>query len=445
MPALTVSRYAANMASSTGRTLLGLPTEILVLIFYQTSTIRDACALSRTCSTLHSLLSRDKDKIDLLRTVADIPRCPKFDPGEAPVLVRPSSTTWAFPSSINPERGLSVQSYHFEYSDREIKTGFFDLAGHVKRLTADEVYWNAVFDFLIQFVHLKHHLPGHFANDTEELLALAASAQMVAIHDPNVEVPSLSDLRHESTIIALALQFLAIAHDFSDFEDRSADSTEEEICARENAPKRDGHTFIREALLPSPNRVGPLYPITIIGQQSEQGWAETRQHHGKRPGYALDADPGAMLEYIVQTAFRLLDTRDPRHEPTVLNIILILCVALAELDVTAPWLESVPCASGPLYALVEDLGRYYFICTNGAPIMSDRWDAEECVDRVGSDHEAAQNAQLLHDHWVKIDKGRWAQREPEGDPVDDFFSKLEYFAYNHTTRPLKTGGLIWIP
>ncbi|KAL2794603.1 hypothetical protein BJX66DRAFT_303463 [Aspergillus keveii] len=72
------------MASSAGRTLPSLPSEILVLIFYQTSTIGDACALSQTCSRLHTFLSRDKDKIDIYRTVANVPNCPKFDPGENP-------------------------------------------------------------------------------------------------------------------------------------------------------------------------------------------------------------------------------------------------------------------------------------------------------------------------------------------------------------------------
>ncbi|KAL3483149.1 hypothetical protein BJX62DRAFT_86410 [Aspergillus germanicus] len=418
------------MASSAGRTLISLPTEILVLIFYQASTIGDACALSQTCLRLHKLLSRDKDKIDIFRTVANVPNCPKFDPGENPVLVRPSSTTWAFPSSIDPKRGLFVEIDHWDLDDWEIKTSFFDLAIHVKRLKPDEAYWNGVLEFLIQFVQLKHRLTEYFENYTEELLSLAASAQMDTIYDLNVELPSPVDLHHERTIIALALQFLAVAHDFSSFEDRSAESaesTEEELFAIEGPDHR--------VVLPCDYPPGSLYPITLVRQESKQEWGKVRQQHGVRPAYAHDADPGPMLEYIVQTSFRMLDTWDPRHEPTVLYVLLILCMGLLEMDVTAPWLESVSCAQGPLYSLFEDLARYYFICTKGAPIMSDRWDIVEFPDRVCSDHLAAKNAHHLHEHWLKIDKGRWAHRRSSGEPVDDFIIKLKYFAYNYILRP----------
>jgi hypothetical protein len=72
------------MASSTGKTLLNLPTEILVLISHQTSSIRDACALSQTCSQLHALFTRDKDRLDILRSAAKVSKCPEFDPGDHP-------------------------------------------------------------------------------------------------------------------------------------------------------------------------------------------------------------------------------------------------------------------------------------------------------------------------------------------------------------------------
>jgi hypothetical protein len=338
-----------------------------------------------------------------------------------------------------------VETDYSDLDDWEIRTGFFDLAIHVKRLKPDEAYGNAVLGFLIQFVQLKHRLTEYFEIYTEELLSLAASAQMDTICDPNVELPSPVDLHHERTIIALALQFLAVAHNFSSFEDRSAESaesTEEDLFAIEGPDHR--------AVLPCDYPPGTLYLITFVRQESEQEWAKVRQQHGVRPAYALDADPGPMLEYIVQTSFRMLDTRDPRHEPTVLYVLLILSMGLLEMDVTAPWLESVSCAQGPLYSLFEDLARYYFICTKGAPIMSDRWDIVEFLDRVCFDHLAAENAHHLHEHWLKIgrlltldwllmltpaDKGRWAHRRSSGEPVDDFIIKLKYFAYNYILRP----------
>lgn len=70
------------MATPTELTLLDLPTEILLLIFYETSTIQDACALARTCSQLHGLFSPFNDKINILRSAANVPRRPKCDSGK---------------------------------------------------------------------------------------------------------------------------------------------------------------------------------------------------------------------------------------------------------------------------------------------------------------------------------------------------------------------------
>jgi hypothetical protein len=72
----------SNMASLAELTLLDLPSEILLLIFHETATIQDACALARTCSQLHGLFSPINNKINILRSAANVPKRPKCDSRE---------------------------------------------------------------------------------------------------------------------------------------------------------------------------------------------------------------------------------------------------------------------------------------------------------------------------------------------------------------------------
>jgi hypothetical protein len=275
----------------------------------------------------------------------------------------------------------------------------------------EEDFYDALRDFLAQWSQVTTHWPGAFHEKTEELISDATLAQMNLIHHPDLEMFIPLNLRHERTIIALSLQLLSVTRDVNSLDNRSASDTEDDLFVPDLPP---GYEYEKAkwgplvAVLETTFEDGRLHPSAKISQITEQEWTVIVQKDQKRRyGYALDASPGLMMEHIIRTAFQMLDTRKPCHEPTVLFVLLILSLALGELEVSAPWMKCVEGALEPLSALFRELSRYYFICTKGAPLMSDQWDEGEYGERILEDDYdiyAIEHADILHKRWVKAGK-----------------------------------------
>jgi hypothetical protein len=77
------SRSSKPKPRGTSSKLLPLPNEILLNIFPRLWKLQDACNLAQTCSQLYRLFNGTKNKIEILRAVAKVPKKPGCDLGKA--------------------------------------------------------------------------------------------------------------------------------------------------------------------------------------------------------------------------------------------------------------------------------------------------------------------------------------------------------------------------
>ncbi|GIK05415.1 hypothetical protein Aspvir_009525 [Aspergillus viridinutans] len=398
------------MAPPTELTLLDIPSEILLLIFYETSTIQDACALARTCSQLHGLFSPFNNKISILRSAANVSRRPKCDSGEdLPAVIRIPPLNWAFRSSQNPKCGLLMEINYGPLSEELTASTMWNLGIIQRRQSKSRMFNRALHDFLSQFQELERRWRGYFEHATENILASAARLQLEILHRSESSfVPT--DLSSETTVIALALHLLLVVRDISIVDDLAVPCTEEVVFA-------DGPLITFDGGYES-NR---LIPSLRVHKKNEQEWTEIRlAETSQKPSYSLDASPNVMMEYIIQSSFRLLDAHDPRHWPTVLFIILILYLCLPDMSPFTPWMSAIKDASGPLLPVLKDLARYYYISTDGGRLMSDSWADEDFAARVGHHEERIKYARMLNELWLET--GR-LQILVQQSPANDYRSR----------------------
>ncbi|GFF40231.1 hypothetical protein IFM51744_04392 [Aspergillus udagawae] len=410
----------SNMASLAELTLLDLPSEILLLIFHETATIQDACALARTCSELHGLFSPINNKINILRSAANVPKRPKCDSREGLPVLRIPPLSWAFRSSRNPKCGLLLEMDYGPISEEVWASTMWDL-GIIQRRQSESCMFNeALHDFLSQFQELRR-LSGYYEPATENILASAARLQLEILHRSEPSFVPV-DLSSETTVIALALHLLFVVRDFSFMNDSTFRRTEEEIFAEGSLVTLIGGY-----------EISTLVPSVRIHKKNEQEWtdiclAETSQ----KPSNSLDASPSVMMEYIIQSSFRLLDAHDPRHWPTVLFVLLILYLCLLDMLPDTPWMSALEDASEPVLPFLKDLVRYYYISTDGGVLMSDSWAEEDFAARVGHHEETIKYARMLNELWLETDRGDWASRDIN-QGIDGFPDKLNYFAFGCVT------------
>ncbi|GIC86086.1 uncharacterized protein Aud_002448 [Aspergillus udagawae] len=247
----------------------------------------------------------------------------------------------------------------------------------------------ALHDFLSQFQELRR-LSGCYEPATVNILASAARLQLEILHRSEPSFVPV-DLSSEMTVIALALHLLLVVRDFNFMDDSTFRCTEEEIFAEGSLVTIIGGY-----------EIGTLVPSVRIHKKNEQEWtdiclAETSQ----KPSNSLDASPSVMMEYIIQSSFRLLDAHDPRHWPTVLFVLLILYLCLLDMLPDTPWMSALEDASEPVLPFLKDLVRYYYISTDGGVLMSDSWAEEDFAARVGHHEETIKYARMLNELWLE--------------------------------------------
>jgi hypothetical protein len=253
------------------------------------------------------------------------------------------------------------------------------------------MFTGALHDFLFQFRELKRRWRGHFGHATDNMLASAARLQLEILRRSEpLFVPT--DLSSETTVIALTLHLLLVVQDISFVDDYIFPCTEEEVFADASLATFDEGGYENNRLIPSMR----------VHKKNEQEWTEIcLAETSQKQSYSLDASPNVMMEYIIQLSFRLLDAHDPRHWPTVLFTVLILYLCFPDMSPHTRWMSAIRDASGPLLPLLKDLGRYYFISTNGGVLMSDSWTKEDFAARVGHHDESIKYARMLNELWLK--------------------------------------------
>ncbi|KAL4918423.1 hypothetical protein BDW62DRAFT_200803 [Aspergillus aurantiobrunneus] len=117
-----------------------------------------------------------------------------------------------------------------------------------------------------------------------------------------------------------------------------------------------------------------------------------------------------MLDYLIQSLFRLLDARDARHWPTVLYVLLMIELMRGSLQTWNPWMKRIRDASESFETACRDLARYYYLVTSGEGILSDRWDETDYTDLVDGCLRAVEHARTLNRLWRETDAGEWHRR-----------------------------------
>ncbi|KAL2825342.1 hypothetical protein BDW59DRAFT_161818 [Aspergillus cavernicola] len=395
--------------------LLGMPNEILLLILHNLATIQDVSHLSQTCWRLYSVFTSSKNRINILRSAAGVPRKPEYHLDEAfSEVVRIPPLNWALPDG-RPEAHLIIDVNYGLVSEEMIASGMWHLSAILGR-PGQRTFQQALHQFLAQFQELDQRWHRQFEHITEDILSAAAGLQMDLLRR---STSTTVDLSTENTIIALTFNCLLILNGIH-LITIYTDEGEVEWMLDNASPA---------VLLDSGYESDSILPTITIHKQSER---ERRELHGPKknpkPGFHLDSDLETMLAYIAQLSFQLLNTQDPRHWPTVLYVLLIFVFIHMNLSSSQSWMEEICQASESLEPLFRDLARYYYVCTNGGQILSNRWDEEDYARRVGYDQVAVGHALLLNSLWLDSAPGDWETRE-EWRGIDGFPEKLYYFAH----------------
>ncbi|KAJ0416468.1 hypothetical protein BJY00DRAFT_291589 [Aspergillus carlsbadensis] len=397
--------------------LLRLPNEILLLIFCESACLTDARSLAQTCAQLYGLFAVRRNRVDILRSAANVPKRPVCVMEN---IMRIPPHTWAFPSMVYEDIFILVEFKYGSPADLEpyMANNMCDLGLIQSCRTPTPTFDNGLQEFLIQFLELSHRCRGQFEPATERTLAGAAQLQREILDDLSRSSAVPSDLSSHAMVIALALHFFIVLRPFEVIDTTMVPLTEDEVFD-EGSP-----ALVLEA---DPTQV---IPSGDAHQTLKRGnWRALRRGAGApRPGYDIRATPDLMTAHIVEVCFQLLDTRDPRHWPSVLFAILLLYHALFDLNVNCPWLLGLALCYTNLKPQVDELARYYFISTEGGMLLSDRWNEAEYTALVNGDERAIRYARMLNELWLETDQNDWETRDVT-QGLEGFPDKLDYFAF----------------
>ncbi|GIJ90965.1 hypothetical protein Asppvi_009930 [Aspergillus pseudoviridinutans] len=294
-------------------------------------------------------------------------------------------------------------------------------------------------EFLSQFQDINPRWGKWYERGTERLLSSAARLQADLLR----ESPNFTDLSGENTVIALALHCLLLVRDFEYMATEILDLTEEGLFADGSPVVVPEPSYDADRLLPIVEVHRAILPERALRESpTPLPWAppNTEGVNVSKPGYHIESGLDATLTHISDCLFRLLDSRDPRHWPTVLYGLVILILIRWCLLPMGRWLKSLRYAGSSLTPLSRDLARYYYICTDGGSIISDRWDEGDYAAQVGQYRVALDHARILHELWVNADHGQWKEIEGGGG-IDGFPGKLEFFAHGCVDAMLHHEGI----
>ncbi|OJJ04988.1 hypothetical protein ASPVEDRAFT_74432 [Aspergillus versicolor CBS 583.65] len=251
--------------------------------------------------------------------------------------------------------------------------------------------------FLAQFRDLDTLLNGHYEHITTELLSAAARLQSQLLCELDTDTGTDMDLSGDTTVIALALHCFAMIHFMAGIEGYNPNIPETELF-RDGSPvvvmeqEYEERRFLPTIRVHKPEN----YPVPRLDPEP------SIKRTGERHLY-LDREFHRILEHVVHVSFRLLNTQDPRHWPTVLYVLVILSVAIRDgLNPLLRWRQRLGDAKREFDLVFWDLARYYYICTGRGQILSDRWCKKEYAARVQQDRVAVEHAEMLNRLWLDL-------------------------------------------
>ncbi|KAL2820620.1 hypothetical protein BJX63DRAFT_279400 [Aspergillus granulosus] len=423
--------------------ILQLPNEILMLIFHESACITDAWSLAQTCAQLYRLFALRRNKVNILRSAANVPKWPIYDLENEPPgtvyrrlflqagqitpkvdIMRIPPHNWAFPSAEYPDVFILVEFDYGPAAEFELHhaTTVCDLVLLRTHRTQMRPFIGGLHDFLSQFLDLGQRWKMQFEPATEQMFAGAAKLQSEILDDLSQSAALPSDLSSEVMVLALALHLYLILRPFEIIDDTMLELSEDELFD-EGSP----------VLVLDADYEHSIPSAEVHQKPMRRCWRALRRGAGApRPGYDIYATPDLMTEHIAQVCFRLLDTRDPRHWPIVLFVLVLLYHAMLSLQVRCPWMGGIDALGEALQVLVEDLAHYYYISTEGGILISDRWNEAEYTALVYGDERAIRYARMLNKLWLETDQGNWKARYG-GQGIEKFSGKLNYFAFGCVT------------
>ncbi|KAL4977963.1 hypothetical protein BDW66DRAFT_149691 [Aspergillus desertorum] len=401
------------------KSLLCLPNEVLVLIFYQLDDREDASNLAASCQHLHKLFlyGSNKDKIlqsvawkaevSHLRSIAGVPRSVLDYRLEEEFLVieRIPLVGW-FVDSSPSNTPLVIEVDYSSMSKEMDEFGIRDLTD-IRHRNPGMGLQDALPIFLKQFTESKRW-PCAYNSLYRDALSAAAELQIAILEASDLVAHPITDLSGERTIIALALHWTVIFNNFYHVSNRGPYHRTSGMDERDVFERGWPATIIEPAFLAEVNDVQPLIRVHKDNLSDLIGSSASRQH---RPAAGLhdDADFGVSLRYIAQIAFRLLDTQDPKHWPTVLYILLLMVFFPGfHMFEGHSWLWNMIPASGKLQQVVRDLAEYYYVCTWEGCLFWHSWDEKEYASEVGTGRLAElaiEHSRKLHEFW-RFRKGK---------------------------------------
>ncbi|KAL2860824.1 uncharacterized protein BJX67DRAFT_367894 [Aspergillus lucknowensis] len=385
------------MASPTPRSLVDLPTEILMEIVWQIPTIEDAYHLARSCSRLYEILQSAACRSRVFRSLAGVPGSSEYNLDKAfSVLVRMAPFKWCL-KGTEKRTWILIDIDYMPIKDK-VHLTMWDLTtirNHQRHLTFHE----ALHKFLQQFYDLKRLWHNHFESGTEDILAAAAALQADILREPDnasTGVPA-DDLCSERTVIALTLDCLAVIRDLCHIE-----------CHATNRPQnwlfRHGS---RVNLFAAGYEYNTVYPSVTLYRYVGTG----RPKRARPAGRATQDEAGRwnyghiedMLGDILRLSLGLLNTQDPRHWSTVLYVLSVLVLIRDSLRPYLQWMRKMTVAGDAVAKVLDDLARYYYLCTDGGFVLGYWWDEEAYARRVGHCKVSIERAHRLRRLWAPKD------------------------------------------
>ncbi|KAL4995524.1 hypothetical protein BDV10DRAFT_187952 [Aspergillus recurvatus] len=411
-----------------GRSLLHLPNELLLNIFYHMSSIGDVYSLAASCSRLHQLFTGNwRNRINVLRSAANIPWDRDYALGDAfSVLIRKPPSSWW----VGTGSSTSYMLLDIDYSriDAEMaERGMRDLAMIYRSRSQSSTFQSALHTFLMQFSEIEERWAQTWQPITDDILSSAAEYQIDLLEMSDQTVTEDTGLTGDTTILALALHCLIVVRDFIpiDFGD-SWHAAGHELLDEEEEEEEEGFLRLYTRLNENDRTILPSVRI----RQADDGEIPPLPTPDQF-GFPGDASVEDMISHITQVSFRLLHTNDPRHWPTVLYVILILPLIRTSLSPFSwDWMENIPHTAKALEALYRDLARLFYVCTEGGFVLSTHWNEEKYEAAVGDCTPALDHAMNLCYLWMQRPDQDDRIKPGEHQGIDGFPKKVEYFAHD---------------
>ncbi|KAL4989376.1 hypothetical protein BDW68DRAFT_175907 [Aspergillus falconensis] len=401
------------------KSLLFLPNELIIFIFYQLDDREDASNLAASCQHLYKLFNHGSNKDKILQSVAwkaeinhlrRISGAPKsvLDyklEEEFLVIERIPLVGWSVDSSPS-NTPLVIEVDYNPMSQEMDEFGIRDLT-EIRHRNPGFGLQDALPIFLKQFTESKRW-PYAYHPPYRDALSAAAELQIEILEASDLVANPITDLSGERTVIALALHWTVIFNDFYLVNNRAPYHRSNGMDEKDVFERGWPATIIEPAFLAEENDVQPLVRVHKDNLSELVGPSTSRQH---RPAAGLhdDAEFGVSLRYIAQISFRLLDTQDPKHWPTVLYILLLMAFFPGDHMFDGhSWLWNMIPAFEKLQQVVRDLAEYYYVCTWDGCLFWHTWNEKAYAGEVGTDQLAElaiEHSRKLYELW-RFKKGK---------------------------------------